>query len=238
MPARTFAAVDNVPLWHDVTPRLGAAYDLFGDGKTAIKGSFGTFLFRSYTGIAARYDLMLADTDTRDWFDLNRNDIADPNELGPSTNLAFGLPTVHAAVWTRTSSANARDCTTCRWTTSCGRAWAYRSPTTGAGCMTSGCWTTWPRRSTITPSSRFRPTRERTDDRGYYLNRNKLGVVDQIDTTSNSNTRYYNGVDLNVRGRLRNGAQFYAGSSTGHMIETICDVENPNLAAVLRPESI
>ena len=37
---------------------------------------------------------MLADTDTRDWFDLNRNDIADPNELGPSTNLGFGLPKV------------------------------------------------------------------------------------------------------------------------------------------------
>ena len=63
---------------------------------------------------------------------------------------------------------------------------------------------------------------------GYYLNRNKLGIVDQIDTTSDANTRYYNGFDLNVRGRLPNGAQFYAGSSTGHLIESMCDVEDPN----------
>jgi hypothetical protein len=31
-----------------------------------------------------------------------------------------------------------------------------------------------------------------------------------------------------VRGRLPNGAQFYGGSSTGHLIEINCDVENPN----------
>jgi hypothetical protein len=31
-----------------------------------------------------------------------------------------------------------------------------------------------------------------------------------------------------VRGRLRNGAQFLRGSLTGHLIETMCDVEDPN----------
>ena len=40
---------------------------------------------------------------------------------------------------------------------------------------------------------------------GYYLNRNKLGIVDQIDTTSNSNTRYYNGVRSQ---RARTSAQW------------------------------
>ena len=36
VPAREFAAVHNVPNWKDVNPRLGASYDLFGNGRTAL----------------------------------------------------------------------------------------------------------------------------------------------------------------------------------------------------------
>jgi hypothetical protein len=35
----SFAAVESVPNWKDVNPRVSAAYDLFGNGKTAIKAS-------------------------------------------------------------------------------------------------------------------------------------------------------------------------------------------------------
>ena len=33
------AAVENVPNWKDIDPRVSVAYDLFGNGKTAVKGS-------------------------------------------------------------------------------------------------------------------------------------------------------------------------------------------------------
>ena len=44
MPAQRFDAVGNLPNWHDLSPRLGVSYDLFGNGKTAFKASLGRFV--------------------------------------------------------------------------------------------------------------------------------------------------------------------------------------------------
>ena len=37
VPARQFDAIACLPCWCDINPRIGAAYDLFGTGKTAVK---------------------------------------------------------------------------------------------------------------------------------------------------------------------------------------------------------
>ena len=39
-----FARTDSVTGYHDLSPRFGVAYDLFGDGKTAVKASAGRYL--------------------------------------------------------------------------------------------------------------------------------------------------------------------------------------------------
>jgi hypothetical protein len=43
-PARNYPGISNVPNWKDIDPRFGVAYDLFGTGKTALKGSFGRYV--------------------------------------------------------------------------------------------------------------------------------------------------------------------------------------------------
>jgi Carboxypeptidase regulatory-like domain len=43
VPARDFPEVKHSPRWKNLSPRLGAAYDLFGDGKTALKVSLGRY---------------------------------------------------------------------------------------------------------------------------------------------------------------------------------------------------
>ena len=97
-PAQSFTGFD-VQHWKDLSPRFGIAYDLFGNGRTALKGSFARYMQPEATGIAASADpqLTIGRTDSRTWRDLNGDySIYNPdgsiqfNELGPSTNANFG----------------------------------------------------------------------------------------------------------------------------------------------------
>ena len=40
----SFAKADGVTGYNDITPRMGAAYDLFGNGKTSLKVNLGKYL--------------------------------------------------------------------------------------------------------------------------------------------------------------------------------------------------
>jgi hypothetical protein len=44
VPARHFDGVRNIPNWTDLSPRLGVAYDLFGNARTAVKASLGRYV--------------------------------------------------------------------------------------------------------------------------------------------------------------------------------------------------
>lgn len=50
--ARDFAAVSCVPCWKDISPRVGGAYDLFGDGRTAVKASLGRYVGKESVSVA------------------------------------------------------------------------------------------------------------------------------------------------------------------------------------------
>jgi hypothetical protein len=227
VPERTFEAIKNVPNWKDVSPRLGAAYDLFGNGKTAIKGNIGFYLQSEGTGFANTYNPQIFSTDQRTWNDLNRDDIAQENELGPTQNLAFGVR--------RNRNADPDIERPYQWLGDIGvqHELAPRLAVAVSYNRRSYHDIIWTDNLAISHSDYtqlFTP-----DPRGngemlpvYNLDRAKLGLINELDTNSSVNTRVYNGFDVSFTYRLGNGGSIFGGTSTGHVLVGTCEVDDPN----------
>jgi len=71
--ARNFAEIPNVPNWNDWSIRTGVAYDLFGNGKTALKVNASKYIASAAAGYAQNFNGMTYSTQTRAWLDLDGN---------------------------------------------------------------------------------------------------------------------------------------------------------------------
>ena len=87
-------ATDGIK-WDDVTPRIGAAYDLFGNGKTALKFNLGKYM-EAFTANNSDLDLnpliRTVISTTRVWTDSNKDfiasDLVNPNKNGECDAMA------------------------------------------------------------------------------------------------------------------------------------------------------
>ena len=71
--ARNFEGFAVEPHWFDVSPRLGIAFDLFGNAKTAVKFDAGKYVHALTLSLVDRYNPMFATTDRRLWADCYRD---------------------------------------------------------------------------------------------------------------------------------------------------------------------
>ncbi len=229
-PERLFTQADYpyIPRFKDISPRFGVSYDLFGNGRTAVKGAVGRYLQNFGDNLAASYNPMSGGSTTATWTDLNGDDIAQENELGPLANPNFwapaGRPTPDPELQ-RPYQMLYNLAVQHELRRGLSATLGYYHRRYHAMFWTENRATSHADYSAISiPDPR---------DNGQTLNvysiaPEKFGLVDQFVTNSSENSRSYHGVDLSFIARLRAGAQVQGGVNSGKTRINNCQADNPN----------
>jgi hypothetical protein len=100
LPARSYDAVNDIPNWKDLNPRAGVSYDVFGNGRTAVKTSIGRYVNKPGVTVTRASNPLESTVNqvSRTWTDANGNFFPDcdlrvvttNSECGQVSDLAFG----------------------------------------------------------------------------------------------------------------------------------------------------
>ena len=242
--ARSSDAIACLPCWKQGSIRLGGSYDVFGSGRTAVKGTVGKYVASQSAGVASSTNPMQLQTDTRAWQDLDGNGSAldgngnaQYNEIGPVRNSNFGIPkgatrfdptTPWPTNWEESASVVQQLFSTVSVTAAYyHREYFNQSLTRNVLVDPKADYTA----NTITvPANAKLPNGGGQTVTVYNLNANKLGQVDSVSTYSTANTRVYNGFEFSANARLPHGAFLFGSVTKERSAVNNCDVasSDPN----------
>ena len=229
--------VSCVPCWKDWTIRAGASYDLSGTGKTALKTSIGKFVGQQALGLASSVNPLAGQTDSRTWSDLDRNgtiydasgNLQAAEIVGPTRNNNFGLPAGGTQF-----DPNLPRPTNWEQAVTIQHELLPRVSVTGGYYHRTFQHLQVTRNTLVNPDTDYLPftivvpKNPNLPEGGgqsitmYNLNPGKLGLVNNVLTWSDKNTRVYNGVELSVNARIGRGFLF-GGVTTERTATNTCD---------------
>ena len=254
-----FPRTDGVTGYHDITPRMGAAYDVFGNGRTALKVNAGQYLQGVFTGDAYTINhpgSTLVTTVNRQWLDPNGNRVAECDFMNPALNGECGAwSNLNWGASVRTTAVNpdvlegggVRN-----------RDWQFGASVLQEVAPQVALEVAYNRRlwsnffvthnralvaadfDTVTLTAPRHPLLP--DGGGYpvtFLTRNTrsaLGASDPYYTFSSDfgdETHYWHGIDVSFNARTKTGLVLQGGTSTGRGVNDTCEVE---IARFGRPE--
>ena len=245
--------------WKDLTPRLGAAYDLFGNGRTAVKVNIGKYL-TALTASNSDLDLNpLIRTNlntTRQWNDTTTFPAGDPRNGNFVPDCDLRATTANGECGAMDNQNFGREIFTKTFDQDLIHGWGKRTynwemgvsvqhevlprlgVTVGYFRRSFGNFYTANNRNTTTadytPFSIPIPADPRLPGGGggtvsglYNLVLPKVGQEDlysQLSENFGEMTENWQGIDVSVNARLRNGLTVQGGTSTGRRLQDNCDV--------------
>jgi hypothetical protein len=248
-----YDAVKNVPNWKDINPRVSAAYDLFGNGRTAIKASAS----RGVEQDSIRYASLnnpatTVDTQTsREWQDADRDFVVDCDLLNRAAQDNRATGGDFCGPWLTPNFGNNRPSTT--YSPSIMEGWGVRpwnwefstgiqheivprlSATVGYFRRVGGNFHITDNElagpGDYTPFSVVVPNDPRLDNAGQTISGlfDPNGVLPVRNVVKNAKEfgrqqAHWNGFDVTVDARLQNGLLLQGGVSTGNEMTDNCDV--------------
>ena len=252
---------DGVQGYHDITPRMGAAYDVFGNGKTALKLNVAQYLQGAWTGDAytiSNAGSTLVTTINRSWPDQNGNRVAECDFMNPAANGECGA-------WSALNWGSFNQTTTVNPAVLEGWGTRNRDWQIGVGVQQeiapniamevtynrriwSNFFLTHNRALTAADYDEvtlIAPQNPKLPNGGGYpvtfLTRNTrstLGATDSYYTTSDDfggESHYWHGVDVSFNARMRNGLSLQGGTSTGRGPSDTCDMLTSRFGRPMAP---
>jgi hypothetical protein len=238
VPFRDFPEVENVPNWNDVAPRFGFAWDVQGNGKTAVKVGTGKYVRAYSTGFAETYDPEFYTSATVAWTDLNGDDIAQGTRgcvyKTPGCEIDFSnLPANFGTKPLQNPAADIRRPYQIETNVSVQRELIPGTSVTLSYFRRDYKNLIWSDNLGIDPSDYTpfvvpSPLNDGSTVTLYNLNPAKASAFNLLDQNSSTNYRKYSGYDVNFNSRMK-GLTLFGGVSLGHQVSNTCQVEDPNL---------
>jgi Carboxypeptidase regulatory-like domain/TonB dependent receptor len=239
-PIRTYPQSPNIATWNTFRPRIGAAYDLTGRGKSVIRAYFGQFDILAGAGLAEQVNPNGLSTQVYTWKDANGDGIPQPSEWDSPANLVSATGGVVTTVAHNLSRPYTNE-------VNVGYEQQLRSSImVGVNYYFRNIKNQYAPENLDNPASDY--TAVTKDNTGaalinpitnqpitlYNLNPADVGLTaDLITNIPALNTNHYNGVELTATKRMSNGWQLQAGYTLQQQKGTYTrslndDFNNPN----------